>query len=162
MQHHGYQSSIPNNYQQYYAHPNWNTQQLESGHARMGSQVPTNAVETPYTGNNQGTNGPTPHDGQWQHTSSNFGQTVDTWNSPNWNYREWQRRDNLSFPSEYPSHLAQNHPFHSINTEGSAQRPSDSEMIQRGNGTNYQRTLQYVQQCQESWNSGVDKNSHAN
>merc|ERR1719510_512602 len=103
----------------------------------MGSQVVTNAVDTPYTGNNQGVNGPIPHDVQWQHPNSEFGQTLDTWNGPNWNYREWQRRDNVSFPSEYPSHLAQNHPFHSINTEVSAQRPTDSEVMQRGHGNNY-------------------------
>ena len=162
MQHHGYHSSNPNNYQQYYAHSNWNSQQISSRHTRMPTDAASNAIETPYTGSNQGVNGPNPHNGQWPHTNSNFGQTMDTWNSANWNYREWQRRDNVSFPSEYSSHLAQNHQFHSTNTEVSALRPTDSEMMQRENGNNYQRTLQYVQQCQETWNSGMDKNPQAN
>ena len=162
MQHHGYHSSIPNNYQQYYPHTNWNPQQVSSGHTRVGSHAATNSMENPYPGNNQGINVPNSHVGQWHHTSSNFGPAHETWNNPNWNYREWQPRDNVSFASEYPSQVGQNQPFHLGNSTDPSHRPNDPEMVQRGNGTNYLRTLQYVQQCQATWDSELDKNSHAN
>ena len=99
----------------------------------MVAQQGVSTTRNAFAGNTQNVYGPSTN--QWNGASSNTGRdTIENWNPANWEYRDWHQRGNSAFPIQYP--------------------PST---MQPSHGNNYQRTLQYVEQCQTAWNPGESK-----
>ena len=169
VHHQGYQPVVMNNYQQYYTQTNWDNHHTPPEHARMGSHGETTTARNVYSGSTQNVYGPNLHPSQWNIAASNNGREApESWNSSNWEYRDWQHRESVPFSANYPPPSSDNSSrFHSLNPqELSAQKSSSAtsnpSMAQNSHENNYQRTLQYVQQCQTNWNSELDKTSQPN
>ena len=161
MPHHGYQdqhSASANQYSaQYHPQMSWGNPVPPSTEGRMGMQAVTNTVANQYPGNNQGGYGTNTQGVHWHNSSGIAGQQPDTWNGASWGQREWQRRD-LACPSQYHSVPNRDNTFNTMISEGNPNRGAVPEILQPEGGANYQRTLQYVQQCQSHWSNGVNKN----
>ena len=170
VHHQGYQPAVMNNYQQYYPETNWGNHHATPEQARMGSHGDPNPARNIYSGSSQNVYGPNLQASQWNNAASvNGREAPENWNSPHWEYREWPQRGSVPFSAHYPPHPSDNPSrFHSTNPQDiSAQKSSTTtssnpSMIQNSHENNYQRTLQYVQQCQTNWNLGVDKTSQPN
>ena len=154
MQHHGYQQPATNDYHQYYGQAAWENHHNPPVAARNESLGAT----TPYSGSGQGAYGSNPHGTQWLNTNSNVGPPVGAWGTHNWNPSEWHRGD-TSIPVQYPNQLNHIRYNNSLRSNGTSHRGAAVPgMMQNEHGANYQRTLQYVQQCQTNWNTTIDKN----
>ena len=135
----------------------WGNPVPPSTEGRMGMQAVTNVVANQSPGNNQGGYGTNTQGVHWHNSSGITGQQPDTWNGATWGQREWQRRD-LACPSQYHSVPNRDNTFNTMISEGNPNRGAVPEILQPEGGANYQRTLQYVQQCQSNWSNGVNKN----
>ena len=157
MPHHGYQDQhSANQYsQQYHPQMSWNNPNPQHTEGRMGMQEVPNVVANQYTGNNQGGYATNTQGVHWH--SSIAGQQPATWNGASWGQREWQRRDPVC-PSQYHSVPNRDNTFNLMISESNPSPGAAPEMLQAEGGANYQRTLQYVQQCQSHWSNGVNKN----
>ena len=144
-----------NNYQHYHPQSNWGNHHAFPEQARMGNHNDTNPGRNAYPETSQNVYGPSMHANQWHGASSSSGrETSETWNSPHWQYRDWHHRENIPFSAHYPSH-----PQGSSTQKLTSSNSFDPNIPQTPHENNYQRTLQYVEQCQSNWNSGIDKNS---
>lgn len=170
LNHGGYHQAFVNNYHQYYPQANWGNHHAETSQNRTVSQEDSNSSSNAYSGTAQNLYGPSANATQWNSGSSNAGRdTTESWNTPHWDYRDWQHRGTNAFSSHYPSYSSETPSrYQSLNPqESSAQKTasnisSDSSIMQPTHENNYQRTLQYVEQCQVTWNNGADKTSQRN
>ena len=156
-----YNTQGANNYPQYYPQSGWNAQHAHARGEGIAAQDVLTTADNPYSENSPSMYGPNVQHGQWQQPHLDGLQPVNGWNHPNWSSREWTRRDG-AFSIEHTNSFTHDRTFPSMISQDIPQNTGAPGSTINANGTNYQRTLQYVQQCQTNWNGGAGGNAQPN
>ena len=175
--HHQQQQHSTNNYQPFYAQPpSWPSDQLhhkqdarpERGQPFASPHIASeNNSYAASTGQGGGVAYSTTMEGQWPphcpsmvpHPNLDGGRTQQSQQGWNWGNQVWQQRHSSSFPINHEISGNPIHPVRPSGYVGAQARPQPGGGRNEANGS-YQRTLQYVQQCQTTWGSGANANSN--